>query len=54
VNAANTAEDIAPSGVRAFGQSETSIAAAGSYVVEAWNDSTGFYAPCGSLTTKRS
>jgi hypothetical protein len=30
VNAANTAEDITPSGVRAFGQAETSIAAAGS------------------------
>jgi len=52
VNAANTAEDIAPSGVRAFGQSETSIAAAGSYVVEAWNDSTGFFAPCGSPNNK--
>lgn len=52
VNAANTAEDIAPSGVRAFGQSETSIAAAGPYVVEAWNDATAFYAPCGSPNNK--
>lgn len=52
VNAGNLAEDIAPSGVRAFGQSETSIAAAGPYVVEAWNDATGFYAPCGSPNNK--
>jgi hypothetical protein len=52
VNAANLAEDISPSGLRAFGQSETSIAAAGSYVVEAWNDSTGFFAPCGSPNSK--
>jgi hypothetical protein len=52
VNAANTAEDISPSGVRAFGQSETSIAVAGSYVVEAWNDSTGFFSPCGSPNNK--
>ena len=52
VNAASTAEDIAPSGVRAFGQSETSIAAAGPYVVEAWNDATGFFAPCGSPNNK--
>lgn len=52
VNAANLAEDIAPSGLRAFGQSETSIAAAGPYVVEAWNDATGFFAPCGSPNSK--
>jgi hypothetical protein len=52
VNAASTAEDISPSGVRAFGQSETSIAASGPYVVEAWNDSTGFFAPCGSPNNK--
>lgn len=52
VNAANLAEDIAPSGLRAFGQSETSIAAAGPYVVEAWNDATGFFAPCGSPNNK--
>jgi hypothetical protein len=52
VNAANLAEDISPSGLRAFGQSETSIAAAGSYVVEAWNDATGFFASCGSPNNK--
>jgi hypothetical protein len=52
VNAANLAEDISPAGLRAFGQSETSIAAAGSYVVEAWNDATGFFAPCGSPNNK--
>lgn len=52
VNAANTAEDISPSGARAFGQSETSIAASRSYVVEAWNDSTGFFSPCGSPNNK--
>jgi len=47
VNAANLPEDISPGGVRAFGQSETSIAAAGPYVVEAWNDATQFFsAPC--------
>ncbi|GAC1456470.1 MAG: hypothetical protein PVSMB2_09790 [Ktedonobacteraceae bacterium] len=42
VNAANPAEDISPSGVRGYGQSETSIAAIGPYVVEAWNDVTAF------------
>ncbi len=45
VNAASFSEDISPAGVRAFGQSETSIAAAGPYVVEAWNDSTHFLSP---------
>ncbi len=48
VNAANTKEDITPSGTRAYGQSEVSIAGIGSYVVEGWNDSTGFFAPCPS------
>jgi len=48
VDAASLAEDVSPGGVRAFGQSETSIASAGSYVVEAWNDSTGFFSPCPS------
>jgi len=52
VNAANLAEDISPSGTRAYGQSETSIAAAGPYVVEAWNDATGFYSPCPSPNYK--
>lgn len=46
VNAANLAEDISPAGVRADGQSETSVAAAGRYVVEAWNDSTNFLTAC--------
>ena len=52
VNAANLAEDISPSGTRAYGQSETSIAAWGAYVVEAWNDATGFISPCPSLNNK--
>ena len=52
VNAANLAEDISPSGTRAYGQSETSIAAAGPYVVEAWNDATGLLSPCPSPNYK--
>jgi hypothetical protein len=43
VDAASTAEDVAPNGTRGYGQSEESVAASGSYVVEAWNDSTGFF-----------
>lgn len=45
VDAANLAEDRIPNGTQAYGQSETSIAAAGPYVVEAWNDATGFFSP---------
>ena len=52
VDAATPAEDITPSGVSIQGQSEVSIAAAGPYVVEAWNDGTGFFAPCGSPNNK--
>ena len=52
VDAASFAEDVSPAGVQAGGQSETSIAASGPYVVEAWNDSTGFFAPCGSPMSK--
>ena len=52
VNAASPSEDISPSGVRAYGQSEVSIAGAGNYVVEAWNDSTGFFSPCPSPQNK--
>src|SRR6267143_4797663 len=48
VNAASLAEDISPNGTRAYGQSETSIAASGHYVVEAWNDATGFISLCPS------
>jgi hypothetical protein len=48
VDAANPAEDVTPAGVQSFGQSEVSIAASGSYVVEAWNDATGLFAPCPS------
>jgi len=44
VDAGNLAEDQT-NGTQAYGQSETSIAAAGNYVVEAWNDATGFFAP---------
>ena len=52
VNAATVSEDVTPSGAQAHGQSEVSVAAAGPYVVEAWNDATGFFAPCGSLQNK--
>jgi len=52
VDAATPQEDVTPSGVQAHGQSEVSIAAAGPYVVEAWNDATGFFAPCGSPNSK--
>ncbi|HEY6540663.1 MAG TPA: hypothetical protein VIZ18_06985, partial [Ktedonobacteraceae bacterium] len=52
VNAANPAEDQAPSGVQAYGQSETSIAFAGQYVVEAWNDATSFFTACGAPMNK--
>jgi hypothetical protein len=52
VDAANPNEDISPSGFQAFGQSETSIAAQGHNVVEAWNDATGFFSPCGSPNYK--
>jgi hypothetical protein len=52
VDAANPAEDVSPAGVQAYGQSEVSTAASGSYVVEAWNDATGFYSTCGSPMNK--
>lgn len=45
-DAADVAEDVNPAGVPAQGQSETSVAAAGQYVVEAWNDATTFLAGC--------
>src|ERR1700730_10332168 len=48
VDAANNAEDRTGSGAYIGGQSETSIAASGNYVVEAWNDATGFYSACGA------
>ncbi len=46
VDAARIGEDVSPAGVAAQGQSEVSIAAAGRYVVEAWNDGTGFLTAC--------
>jgi hypothetical protein len=52
VDAANTAEDRAGSGAYAYGQSETSIAASGNYVVEAWNDATAFFNDCGAPNHK--
>jgi len=52
VDAANPHEDKNKAGVQADGQSEESVAAAGSYVVEAWNDATGFIAPCPSPMNK--
>jgi hypothetical protein len=49
VDAASFAEDVSPgSGTRAYGQSETSIAASGRYAVEAWNDATALFAVCPS------
>jgi len=51
VDAGNPAEDQI-NGTQAYGQSETSIAAAGPYVVEAWNDATGFFAPLCSPSYK--
>lgn len=55
IDAADPAEDVSPSGVRGFGQSETSIAAIGPYVVEAWNDVTGLALnlPCPSPMNKQ-
>ena len=52
VDAANPAEDVSPSGVQSYGQSETSIAAAGPYAVEAWNDATSFFSACGAPQNK--
>src|SRR5579859_4488353 len=52
VNAANPHEDVSPAGVQAYGQSEASVAGVGPYVVEAWNDSTGFFSPCPSPMSK--
>jgi hypothetical protein len=52
VDAASPQEDVTPSGVQIHGQSEVSVASAGSYVVEAWNDGTGFFAPCPSPMNK--
>src|SRR5215468_11616265 len=52
VNAASFAEDVSPSGVQADGQSEVSIAASGRFVVEGWNDSTGFFSSCPSAMSK--
>jgi len=52
VDAASLQEDVTPSGVQIHGQSETSVASAGPYVVEAWNDATGFFAPCDSPMNK--
>jgi hypothetical protein len=53
VDAADPHEDVTPSGVQVHGQSETSVAASGPYVVEAWNDGTGFFAPCPSPMNKQ-
>jgi hypothetical protein len=52
VDAANVSEDVSPAGVAAPGQSEVSIAASGRYVVEAWNDATGFISNCGAPMSK--
>src|SRR5260221_13150117 len=52
VDAANPAEDVSPAGVQSYGQSETSIAAASHYAVEAWNDATTFFTTCGAPQSK--
>lgn len=52
VDAANPREDHSPSGVQAYGQSEESVASVGPYVIEAWNDATGFFSPCPSPMNK--
>ncbi len=52
VDAATLQEDVTPSGVQIHGQSEVSVASAGPYVLEAWNDGTGFFAPCPSPQNK--
>jgi hypothetical protein len=52
VDAASPGEDVSGAGVQAYGQSETSVAAAGQYVVEAWNDATGFFSTCPSPMSK--
>jgi hypothetical protein len=52
VDAANPSEDISPNSTQLYGQAETSIAAADQYVVEAWNDATGFLSPCPSPKNK--
>ena len=51
-DAANPAEDVTAAGAQLYGQSETSIAALGSFVVEAWNDSTGFGSTCPAPQSK--
>ena len=51
-DAASLAEDVTPGGVRAYGQSEVSVASSGRYVVEAWNDATGFLSSCPSPMSK--
>lgn len=52
VNSANPQEDQTSATLQSYGQSETSIAGIGSYVVHAWNDSTGFLAQCPSANFK--
>ncbi len=52
VDAANPSEDVTPNGSLAYGQSETSIAGYGNYVVSAWNDATNFFSPCPSANYK--
>jgi hypothetical protein len=48
VDAVSSAEDVSPGGLRGYGQAETSIAASGRYVVEAWNDATALFSGCPS------
>ena len=52
VNTANLSEDVSSGGVRAYGQSETSVASVGPYVVEAFNDSTSFFSNCPAPMSK--
>jgi hypothetical protein len=52
VDAASPAEDVSPNGTQAYGQSEVSTAAISHYVVEQWNDATGFFSPACSPSFK--
>jgi hypothetical protein len=51
-DAANPTEDVTPASAQLYGQSETSIAANGSFVVEGWNDATGFATICPAPQSK--
>lgn len=51
VDSANPSEDQTAATAQTYGQSETSIAAIGPYVVHAWNDAMGFFQQCDGTQT---